>query len=455
MSGRAEARERRDAERGYRVYGYRWVVLGVVMVVNFVIQILWIGYGSIIADAATYYDVSHQLVTLLAMVFMIAFIPLSLPAAWVIDSRGFRAAVGFGVVMMGVFGVLRGLAGSDYTLVLLCTIGIAVAQPFLLNSWTKVPANWFAPGERATAVGLITLASMLGVGAGLALSPALIGVMSIGVMQLVYGAVAAVSAVAFLALARERPATSPGPAGEEARALMLDGLKHAVTVKPFLVILAVAFVIMGVFNGVTSWIGDIVLPRGFGADSAGLLGLVMLVAGVIGAVILSAMSDRQGKRIRYLVLTLALAIPSLIGVAFVSTTWLLYASSAALGFFIVGALPIGMQYAAEVTFPTPEGTSNGLVQLCGQCSVVFVYIMGPLRTGSGSFAVSLLLMSMLLAVAAVAVSRLKDAPVRDAAPAGTLQPGALPSAGTETAAVPAAAAAAPQADAPRPPAPIG
>ena len=410
MSRRAEARESLAAERGYRVYGYRWVVLGVMMVVNFMIQILWIGYGSIIADAARYYGVSHQLVTLLAMVFMIAFIPLSLPAAWVIDSRGFRTAVGFGVVMMGVFGVLRGLSGSNYTLVLVCTIGIAVAQPFLLNSWTKVPANWFAAGERATAVGLITLASMLGVGAGLALSPMLIGSMSIGAMQLVYGVIAAVSAAGFLLLARERPATPPGPAGEDARALMLDGLKHALTVKPFLVILAVAFVIMGVFNGVTSWIGDIVLPRGFDADAAGLLGLVMLVAGVIGAVLLSAMSDRQGKRIRYLVLTLALAIPSLVGVAFVSTTWLLYASCAALGFFIVGALPIGMQYAAEVTFPTPEGTSNGLVQLCGQCSVVFVYIMGPLRTGSGSFAVSLVLMSVLLAVAAVVVSRLRDAP---------------------------------------------
>jgi MFS family permease len=451
VSGRAEERERLAAERGYRVYGYRWVVLGVVMIVNFMIQILWIGYGSIIADAADYYGVSHQLVTLLAMVFMIAFIPLSLPAAWVIDSRGFRTAVGFGVVMMGIFGVLRGLSGSNYTLVLLCTIGIAIAQPFLLNSWTKVPANWFAPGERATAVGLITLASMLGVGAGLALSPVLIGAMSIGAMQLVYGAIAAVSAVAFLALARERPATSPGPAGEGARALMLDGLKHALTVKPFLVILAVAFVIMGVFNGVTSWIGDIVLPRGFGADDAGLLGLVMLVAGVIGAVVLSAMSDRQGKRIRYLVLTLALAIPSLIGVAFVSTTLLLYLSSAALGFFIVGALPIGMQYAAEVTFPTPEGTSNGLVQLCGQCSVVFVYIMGPLRTDSGSFAVSLLLMSALLAVAAVVVSRLKDAPPRTVVAAG-----ALPSAAAAPGLGGVALDAAPVGpEAPRPPAPAG
>jgi MFS family permease len=463
VNGRVEEQERRAGERGYRVYAYRWVVLGVVMLVNFVIQILWIGYGSIIADAATYYGVSHDLVTLLAMVFMLAFIPLSLPAAWAIDSRGFRVAVGFGVVMMGVFGVLRGLSGSDYTLVLLCTIGIAVAQPFLLNSWTKVPANWFAPGERATAVGLITLASMLGVGAGLALSPVLIGVMSIGAMQLVYGAVAAVSAVAFLALARERPATSPGPAGEEARALMLDGLKHAVTVKPFLVMLAATFIVIGVFNGVTSWIGDIVLPRGFGADDAGLLGLAMLVAGVVGAVVLSAMSDRQGKRIRYLVLTLVLAIPSLIGVAFASTDWLLYASSAALGFFIVGALPIGMQYAAEVTFPTPEGTSNGLVQLCGQCSVVFVYAMGPLRTESGSFAVSLVLMSVLLAASAVVVSRQRDAPPRAGVASGSPPTVAARPAVTESAASHATGAvtgaladAAPLGpDAPRPPAPIG
>ena len=209
---------------------------------------------------------------------------------------------------------------------------------------------------------------------------------------------------------------------------------------------------MGVFNGVTSWIGDIVLPRGFGADDAGLLGLVMLVAGVIGAVVLSAMSDRQGKRVRYLVLTLALAIPSLIGVAFVSTSLLLYVSSAALGFFIVGALPIGMQYAAEVTYPTPEGTSNGLVQLCGQCSVVFVYIMGPLRTESGSFAVSLVLMSALLAVS----GRRRLAAQGRAAQGERGRWDAMLAGAPATAAGAAAALAAPAGpDAPRPPAPIG
>ena len=109
-----------------------------------------------------------------------------------------------------------------------------------------------------------------------------------------------------------------------------------------------------------------------------------------------------------------------------------------------------MQYAAEVTFPTPEGTSNGLVQLSGQCSVVFVFIMGPLRTGSGSFAVSLLLMSALLAVTAVVVSRLKDAPIRVSASSDP-QLASAPASGPAGPAL--AVSAAP--DAPRPPAPIG
>jgi MFS family permease len=397
-----------QAGRGYRVYGYRWVVLALFMFVNFTIQILWIGYAPITSLAARYYDVGELQIGMLAMSFMIVFIPLSLPVAWVIDTKGIRVAVGFAVALMSVCGIARGLVGNNYTLALLFTIGIAIAQPFLLNSWTKVPANWFALRQRATAVSLITLASMLGIAAGMVLSPILADAMTIGTMQLVYGAAAAVSAAAFLVLARKRPATPPCPPGMDERALMLDGLRSAVRVKPFLVILGVAFVVMGVFNGVTTWVEQIIEPRGFSADAAGILGGLTLVAGVIGAVILSALSDRQGKRIRFLVLALLLAVPGLFGLAFATSTWLLFGSAAVLGFAVIAVLPIGMQYAAEMTHPTPEGTTNGLVQLCGQVSVVFVYVMSAMRNDSGSFTASLMLGVGLLLVAAAVVSRLKD-----------------------------------------------
>jgi MFS family permease len=401
----------------YRVYGYRWVVLGVFMIVNLMIQMLWISYAPITNLAAKYYGVSSLAIGILAMTFMIAFIPLSMPAAWVIDTRGFRLAVGFGVVLMAVFGVARGLAGTSYTLVVLSTIGLAVAQPFLLDAWTKVPANWFAQGERATAVGLITLASMLGIAVGMVLTPILADAISIASVQLVYGLLAAASAVAFLVLARERPATPPCPPGMDERALMLDGLKHALTVKPFLVMLGVAFMVMSAFNGVTTWVEQIIQPRGFSSTDAGIMGGLMLLAGIIGAVVLSALSDRRGKRIHFMVIALVATVPGMLGITFVSSAWLLYAFAAVLGFFLVAVLPIGMQYAAEITNPTPEGTSNGLIQLCGQVSVVFVYVMAALRTSNGSFTVSLLLSAGLLAACALAVSRLKD-PAPAAAPSG-------------------------------------
>ena len=411
-----------QASGQYRVYGYRWVVLAVFMLVNLTMQMLWIAYAPITSMASTYYGVSNLWIGLLAMSFMIAFIPLSLPASWLIDTRGFRTAVGLGVVLMGVFGIARGLAGSNYALVLLSTIGIAVAQPFLLNSWTTVSANWFPAGRRATAVGLITLANLVGTAIGMVLTPLLVNTMSIAAVQVVYGVVAAASAVAFLGLARERPVTPPCPPGMEERALMLDGLKHALRVKPFLVYLAVVFVGMGVYNGVTTWVEQIVHPRGFSATDAGLIGALMLGGGLIGAVVVSALSDWQQKRVRFLVLGLVLGVPGLLGVAFFSTPWLLFAAAFLLGFFLVPVMPIGMQYAAEVTYPTPEGTSNGLIQLFGQVSVVFVYIMAALRTADGSFTVSLVLASGLLIVGAIAISRLKDAapagqPAGEAAPA--------------------------------------
>jgi hypothetical protein len=66
----------------YSVYGYRWVVLAVFMLVNLAIQVLWIAYAPITGPAAHLYGVTDLQIGLLAMTFMIAFIPLSIPVSW-------------------------------------------------------------------------------------------------------------------------------------------------------------------------------------------------------------------------------------------------------------------------------------------------------------------------------------------------------------------------------------
>jgi MFS family permease len=397
------------ADKSFRVYGYRWVVLAVFMFINLTIQMLWITYAPITGPAAKFYGVSDLQIGYFAMSFMAAFIPLSIPVSWAIDTYGFRVSVSIGAVLMGIFGLLRGFAGANYSLALWSTIGIAVAQPFLLNAWTKVPANWFAVEERATAVGLVTLANLIGTALGMVLTPLLTdGGMSIPNVQLLYGGIAAFSALLFVILARETPPTPPCPPGQEVRALMLDGLKHALTVKPFWLYLFVAFIGLGIFNGITTWVENIIRPRGFSPTDAGTLGALMLLGGLIGAVAIPPFSDKQHKRQRYLLLGFSLAIPGLIGLTFATNTWLLMASAFEMGFFLVSTFPIGMQYAAEITQPTPEGTSNGLIQLFGQGAVVFVYIMEALKSADGSFTPALLLAAGLLVISVILTTQMKD-----------------------------------------------
>jgi len=396
------------ANRDYKLYGYRWVVLGVFMFINLTIQMLWITYAPITGPAAEFYGVSDLQIGLFAMTFMIAFIPLSIPVSWVIDTYGFRIAVSIGAVLMGVFGLLRGFAGANYSLVLWSTVGIAIAQPFLLNAWTTVPAKWFGIEERATAVGIVTLGNLIGTALGLVLTPILVETISIPTVQLIYGGIAAFSAVLFVLFAKETPSTPPGPEGSEVRALMLDGLKHALTVRPFWFSLVVSFIGLGIFNGVTTWIEAMIRPRGFTPTDAGTLGALMIVGGVIGAVIIPALSDKQRTRQRYLYVAFLGAIPGMIGLTYAMTGWLLFTSAFVMGFFLVSAMPVAMQYAAEITHPTPEGTSNGLMQLTGQGAVVFVYIMEALKTSDGSFTPALLLAIGLLVVSAVFVAQMKD-----------------------------------------------
>jgi len=394
----------------YRVYGSRWLVLGLHMLANLTIQALWISYAPVTAAAGVFYGVSELQIGLFSMIFMIGFIPLSIPVSWCIDKFGSKPTVAAGAIITGICGIARGLAGQNFSLAIAATIGMAAAQPAFLNSWTKIAAAWFPSNERATAVGMMTLANLLGAAIGQVVTPMLTESMTISQAQLYYGIAAAVAALLFVLFAREKPATPPDASAEGERALMLAGLKRALSLKSFRRYLLIAFVGLGIFNGVTTWIEGIVRPRGFDSMQAGAAIAVMLVAGILGAVAIPAFSDRRGRRRPYIILGLLGGVPGIVGLALAPTYPLLIASSAALGFFLVSVNPIGTQYASETALPTPEGTSNGLISLAGQLSVILVYAMEPLKRATGSYVAPLLCFAALLGASAVLATTLVEAP---------------------------------------------
>jgi MFS family permease len=394
-------------ESTYRAYAYRWVILAAFMLVVAMNQLSWITFAPITRDAATFYGVSDLAIGLLSLVFMAVFIVMSLPASWVIDTYGIRAGVGIGAVLTGGCALLRGLLPAGYSWVLAAQIGLAVGQPFVLNAITKVAARWFPARERATAAGLATLAIYVGILIGLAATPVLVTQTSIPTMLTTYGAAAAAVALLFFVLVRERP---PSPAGEEERSLVLDGLKTLLRDRKFQILLVLFLVGLGTFNAVTTWIEDIVRPRGLGSAQAGLVGGLMVAGGVIGAAVFPLWSDRLRRRVPFILLALGGAIVGLLGLTLARSYGLILISAIWFGAFLLSSGPIGFQYAAEITHPVPEGTSNGLLLMMGQISgIVFILAMDALRTPStGAMTPSLLALVGLLVVGLALATRLRE-----------------------------------------------
>jgi MFS family permease len=396
----------------YRAHPYRWVVLTSFMLIAAMSQVLWITFAPITVEAARFYATSDLMIGLLSMSFMVVYVVIAIPCAWAIDTWGLRASVGAGAAITAVFAVTRGVFGNSLPLVLASQVGLAVGQPFILGAITKVAARWFPAAERATASGLGTLALYVGPLAAMGLTPPLVIRYGVRSTLMIYGVATLIAAIAFFALFRERP---PTPAGPEERALMLDGLKQMLRQRDFVLLMAIFFVGLGIFNGVSTWIETIIRPRGFTISQAGTLGTLMLVGGILGAIALPLLSDRLRRRRAFIVLSLAGMIPGLLGMTFATSYPLLLASGFAFGFLLLSSGPIGFQYGAEITHPAPEGTSNTLLLVMGQISgIIFIFGMDAFKSAGGAMTGSMLVLVALTAVSAALAVLLRESPIAGA-----------------------------------------
>ncbi|PKL40436.1 MAG: MFS transporter [Spirochaetae bacterium HGW-Spirochaetae-1] len=374
---------------GYKVYGYRWVVILAFALLNGVIQLNWIAFAPITVDCIGLYNTTPFWIVFLSMSFMAVYMVMSVPALFIIERYGIRVGVGIGAVLMGVFGYLRGVYAADFTMVMISQIALAVAQPFIMNAMTKVAADWFPINERATATGITALFQFIGIIVAMAITKPLaqsymapgsvrLDIDAVAHVLVIYGIVSVISAVIFLVLVRNKPATPPCHADQVEKFAVFAGLKHIFQQRDVLLLLAIFFIGLGMFNAITTFIDIILASKGFiaGGNEAGNVGAIMMIAGIAGAIIIPPISDKIRKRKVIMVFCLTGMLPGIIGLTFASAYVPLLISSAIFGFFFMAAAPLGYQYAAELSHPAPEEASQGMIVLSGQISgVIFITIM--------------------------------------------------------------------------------
>jgi len=413
----------------FKVYPYRWVVLAAFMIVTILIQVQWLTHAPIARAAEVFYAGQFNPdsifnIDFLSMAYMLVFLIVCIPASYIIDTYGIRLGVGIGSVLMAVFSLMKGFGGANFTMVLIAQMGLAVAQPFILNAVTAITVRWFPLRERGTAAGLASLAQYLGIISVMAITPLLVvsspteaGYGSgIDRMLMIYGIICAAGAVLALILIREKPPTAPS-AEELVHKKFFDGLQHILKQRDMIILLVLFFIGLGIFNAVSSMVDSISANIGVN-DSDGLIGVLMLAGGVIGAVIIPILSDKFRKRKLFLILGLGGMLPGVIGLSFANVLAggpdgayaIALISAFILGFFVMSAGPIGFQYAAEVSFPAPESTSQGLMLLSGQISGL-ILVAGMSVKDNQYIDIFMKLFVVLAVIALIMVLRLKESPM--------------------------------------------
>lgn len=412
-----------------RVYPYRWVVLFVFMLITLVIQLQWLAHAAVARPAAVFYEgqldpASFLNIDFLAMVYMLVFLVMSFPASYVIDTYGIRVGVSIGAALAGVCGLTKGVFADDFQAVVLSQIGLALAQPFVLNAVTALSARWFPLRERGMAAGLSALAQYLGILIAMLVTPFLVGSdpsepgygTGFEGMLSIYGWLTFGAAVLTLLLLKDRPATPPEVETEEKQSFG-KGILHILKLRDMQIMLYLFLVGLGIFNAVSSMTDSIAAAAGVG-DSDGLIGGLMLIGGILGASILPVLSDKLRQRKPFLVACVVGMVPGILGLSFAGklsadpgTVYAIsLASSFVLGFFIMSAGPLGFQYAAEVSHPAPESTSQGMLLWVGQITGM-IFVAGMSFESNRYLPAFMLAFSILALLSALMVCFLKESPM--------------------------------------------
>ncbi|XP_021197934.1 uncharacterized MFS-type transporter C09D4.1 isoform X2 [Helicoverpa armigera] len=362
----------------YTVYPIRWLVLFVFVFNSASNSMQWIQY-TIIQDAIVkYYGVSSIQVYWTSMIFMITYIPLIFPASWLLDKTNLRVTTiigSFGTCLgawLKVFSVPQDMFWLGFT----GQTVVAVSQVFILNVPPRLAAVWFGADQVSSACSIGVFGNQLGVAVGFVLPPMLVRASGTipeiaADLRLMFYLIAGFTSVLFvfiLLFFKAAPPSPPSAAADLGNSLdsnFLLSLKKLITNRNYVLLLISYGLNVGTFYAISTLLNQVILTYYPGANiDAGRIGLVIVVAGMAGSVVCGLILD---KTHRFKETTLSVYAASVVGMLIFTFTLdcgyisVVYLSSILLGFFMTGYLPVGFEFASEVTYPEPEGTTSGIL----------------------------------------------------------------------------------------------
>ncbi|GAU87317.1 hypothetical protein RvY_00192-1 [Ramazzottius varieornatus] len=387
----------------------RWTMLTVFALCSMINAFQWIAYSIISDRVRDFYSVSLIAVDWLSMIYMLVYIPLVFPATWILESGGLRITL-----LLGSFGNFLGSlmkCGSAqrhlFGLTFFGQTVAAISQCFILGLPAQLAAVWFPANQVALATSVGVFGNQLGVALGFLIPPLIVhggqqsgqhGIedshlpltdetLELYGQQLlkVFVGVAIISAILFVLVLLVFQSSPDGTSPTNFESKVPTNYSHSLWKLAmngnFRLILLSYGVNAGCFYAIGTLLNQIFLHffQGFD-DRAGYVGLTITLAGLVGSMIAGIVLAWSGK---YKLVTAALYGGSCLSMVLFSLTmhlkvlWSVFLSSTCLGLFMTGYLPVGFEFAAQLTRPVPEGTSSGLLNCCAQvCGLILIPTIG-------------------------------------------------------------------------------
>lgn len=131
----------------------RWAVVLVFSCYSLCNAFQWIQYGSINNIFMNFYGVSAFAIDWLSMCYMLTYIPLLLPVAWMLEKFGLRtiAITGSALNCLGAWVKLGSLEPHLFPVTVVGQVICSVAQVFILGMPSRIASVWFGANEVSTA----------------------------------------------------------------------------------------------------------------------------------------------------------------------------------------------------------------------------------------------------------------------------------------------------------------
>jgi len=388
---------------------WRWLILVAFSAACISNTVQIITFAAVATDVQRFYHVGPDLADSLTSCNMMVYVVFVFPAAFFLERFGLSVGVITATTLTCLGSWIRIFGGTSdgFHALLVGQIVESIANVVFMNAPAALSAAHFPQNERNLATSIAAMSNAVGSGIGLGVSPMLISSDASSsssppplpdFQRLVSVQAFASTALCLFTLSTFCISSVFGVEGSpkemdgitmNRRGDMVTEMKACIRSPSFLTLFTAFSLGFGVFNAISTLIGDLMHPTGYTDDQAGLLGTFILVGGVCGSAVIGSYLDRS-KRLKETMqrmLTMSIFTIFLLCYVFLSPSHsniFLSCIGFMAGFFLVPLLPIGLELGAESSYPTSEALSSSLLVLGGQvCGVLLIAGMELL---AGSYA---------------------------------------------------------------------